>query len=226
MLGDTIVIEDHHHRAAISVAARLLPEIQSFDGKYTMTVAGESGAGKSEIAVAIARHLEVAEIPCLILQQDDYFIYPPRTNDLTRRKDISWSGPQEVRLDLMSSHLEAFIDSEPAIEKPLVVYEEDRIDSEILEIKDARVLIAEGTYTSKLDHVETRVFIDRDYRDTRKHRERRNRDASELDEFIDRVLVIEHEIISADKEHADIIINRDYTTTSLKHAHSLSESAG
>ena len=211
MQGDTIVIEDHHHRAAISVAAKLLPEIQSFDGKYTMTVAGESGAGKSEIAVAIARHLEVSGIPTLILQQDDYFIYPPKTNDLTRRKDISWSGPQEVRLDLMSNHLEAFIDNEPSVEKPLVVYEEDRIDTEKLDMREARVAIAEGTYTSKLDHVETRVFIDRDYRDTRKHRERRNRDASELDEFIDRVLVIEHEIISADKARADIVINRDYT---------------
>ena len=211
MQGDTIVIEDHHHRAAISVAAKLLPEIQSFDGKYTMTVAGESGAGKSEIAVAIARHLEVSGIPTLILQQDDYFIYPPKTNDLTRRKDISWSGPQEVRLDLMSNHLEAFIDNEPSVEKPLVVYEEDRIDSETLDMREAKVAIAEGTYTSKLDHVETRVFIDRDYRDTRKHRERRNRDASELDEFIDRVLVIEHEIISADKARADIVINRDYT---------------
>ncbi len=214
MLGDTIVIEDHHHRAAISVAARLLPHIQSFDGKYTLTVAGESGAGKSEIAVAIARHLEVAGIPCLILQQDDYFIYPPKTNDLTRRKDISWAGPQEVRLDLMSSHLEAFIDNEPSVEKPLVLYEQDRIDSEILDMREARVAIAEGTYTTKLDHVETRVFIDRDYRDTRKHRERRKRHASELDEFIDRVLVIEHEIISADKEHADIIINRDYSVAS------------
>ena len=38
MQGDTLVIEDHHHRAAISVAARLLSEIQAFDGKYTMTV--------------------------------------------------------------------------------------------------------------------------------------------------------------------------------------------
>ena len=214
MQGDTLVIEDHHHRAAISVAARLLPEIQAFDGKYTMAVAGESGAGKSEIAVAISRHLEAAGIPCVILQQDDYFRCPPKTNDLTRRKDISWAGPQEVRLDLMSAHLEAFIDNESAVEKPLVIYEEDRIDSETLEMKDARVAIAEGTYTSKLDHVETRVFIDRDYRDTRKHRERRNRHASELDDFIDRVLVIEHEIISADKAHADIVINRDYTISS------------
>ena len=96
MQGDTIVIEDHHHRAAICVAAKLLPEIQSFDGKYTMTVAGESGAGKSEIAVAIGRHLEVAGIPCLILQQDDYFIYPPKTNDLLWPRPADILAPGEV----------------------------------------------------------------------------------------------------------------------------------
>jgi uridine kinase len=213
MQGDTIVIEDHHHRAAINVAAKLLPIIQASTAKYTLTVAGESGAGKSEVATAIARQLQAADIPCLILQQDDYFVYPPKTNDRTRREDIDWVGPQEVRLDLMSAHLKAFLDNEPAIEKPLVIYADDRIDSETLDMQAARVAIAEGTYTSKLEHVNTRVFIDRDYRDTRKHRERRNRDASELDEFIDRVLVIEHEIISADKARADIIINRDYTIT-------------
>lgn len=214
MQGDTIVIEDHHHRAAINVAAKLLPVIQASTGKYTLTVAGESGAGKSEVATAIARQLEAAGIPCLILQQDDYFVYPPKTNDRARREDIGWVGPQEVRLDLMSAHLKAFLDNEPAIEKPLVIYAEDRIDSETLDMEKARVAIAEGTYTSRLENVNTRVFIDRDYRDTRKHRERRNRDASELDEFIDRVLVIEHEIIAADKARADIIINRDYTIDS------------
>ncbi len=214
MQGDTIVIEDHHHRAAINVAAKLLQVIQASTGKYTLTVAGESGAGKSEVATAIARQLEAAGIPCLILQQDDYFVYPPKTNDRARREDIGWVGPQEVRLDLMSAHLKAFLDNEPAIEKPLVIYAEDRIDSETLDMEKARVAIAEGTYTSRLENVNTRVFIDRDYRDTRKHRERRNRDASELDEFIDRVLVIEHEIIAADKARADIIINRDYTIDS------------
>ena len=147
----------------------------------------------------------------LILQQDDYFIYPPRKNDVTRRKDISWSGPQEVQLDLMNEHLRAFIDNEPRVTKPLVMYEEDRIESEVVDFTNARVAIVEGTYTTKLDCLETKIFIDRDYRDTRKHRERRNRDSAELDEFIDRVLVIEHEIISADKATADIIINRDYT---------------
>lgn len=214
MQGDTIVIEEHHHRAAIQVAAILLPVIQAAEGRFTLTVAGESGAGKSEIAVAIARHLEVAELPSMVFQQDDYFVYPPKTNDRTRRRDISWVGPQEVRLDLLDSHLQAFVEGKPNVEKPLVVYGDDRIDSEVLDMAQARVAIAEGTYTTKLEHADMRVFIDRDYRNTRKHRERRNRDAAELDSFTDDVLAIEHDIISADKTRADIIIDKDYSVGS------------
>ncbi len=214
MFGDTILIEPHHRKAAEAIAKMVVPLIKADVGKYTLTVAGESGAGKSEIASAVAEELTMAGIHSVIFQQDDYFVYPPKTNDRTRRDDIAWVGPQEVRLDLLDSHLLAFIKGENAIEKPLVYYNEDRIDSEVLDLSTAKAGIAEGTYTSRLENVNTRIFIDRDYRDTKKHRERRNRDASELDDFINRVLTIEHEIISADKARADIVVNSDYSVSS------------
>jgi hypothetical protein len=73
------------------------------------------------------------------------------------------------------------------------------------------VAIAEGTYTTLLSHANTKIFIDRDYLDTRAHREKRKRAASELDPFIDEVLEIEHGIISAHRARADIIIDKDYS---------------
>lgn len=213
MQGDTIVIEQHHRQAAAGVTAMILPLVRARDGRFTLTVAGESGAGKSEIASAIAEALEDEGIRTIIFQQDDYFVYPPKTNDRTRREDINWVGPQEVRLDLLSEHLATFLSGADSLEKPLVNYADDVVNAETLQMTGAQVGIAEGTYTSKLDNVDVRVFIDRDFRDTRKHRERRNRDAAELDSFTDDVLAIEHDIIAADKAVADIIINRDYTVT-------------
>ena len=127
--------------------------------------------------------------------------------------DISWVGTQEVRLDLMDEHLEAFSKGAARIEKPLVDYEKDTILSESMETGDARVGIADGTYTTLLQNVMCRVFIDRDYLDTRAHREKRRRDESELDPFIDKVLEIEHEIISAQRDLANIIVNRDYSVS-------------
>ena len=211
MRGDTIIVEDHHREAAAEIAPVILLKIEATPGKYTISVAGESGSGKSETATAIADALAEKGVKSIIFQQDDYFVYPPKTNDRTRREDIAWVGPQEVKIDLLDEHLQAFLDGAGDIEKPLVIYEDDYVDSEVITTEGARVAIAEGTYTTLLDKVDTRIFIDREYEDTLAHRQNRNRDASELDAFTGNVLKIEHDIISSHKPRADIIINRDYT---------------
>lgn len=213
MRGDSIVIEPHHRKAAEGIAAILDRTLATTPGRIGVTIAGESGSGKSETAAALAEALAEHGIESVIFQQDDYFVYPPKTNDRTRRADIGWVGPQEVRLDLMDQHMSAFLDGAASIEKPLVDYEEDAIHSEVMETGNSRVAIAEGTYTTLLESATHRAFIDRDFRQTRKHREKRNRDASELDAFIDRVLEIEHDIISSHKPKADIIVNEDYSVS-------------
>ena len=215
MRGDTIIVEEHHRRAAAKIVPALLLKIDGSVGKYTLSVAGESGSGKSETATAIAEALEKEGIASVILQQDDYFVYPPKSNDRARRDDIAWVGPQEVRLDLLDTHLQAFHDNVDSIDKPLVDYETDSVGAERIVVADARVAIAEGTYTSLLDNVDIRVFIARDYEETRAHREKRKRDAAELDPFIDDVLKIEHGIISSHRARADIVINADYSVTAV-----------
>ena len=210
MLGDSIVVEKHHLDAAAGIAQIVLPLIEQHPGKYTISSAGESGSGKSETATALAAALIASGNFCQILQQDDYFVYPPKTNDQTRRVDIGWVGPQEVRLDLLDAHLQSFRQGSSIIEKPLVIYEEDRVTTERFDVGDSQVLIAEGTYTTTLSNVNTHVFIDRDYFETRSHRDKRRRSDAELDPFIERVLAIEHEIISAHKALAQLIVDKDY----------------
>ena len=211
MLGDSIVVEKHHLKAAAGIVEIVGPFIEQHPGKYTISIAGESGSGKSETAMALADALNTSGKSCLILQQDDYFVYPPKTNDRTRRADIGWVGPQEVRLDLLDAHLQSFREGASIIEKPLVIYEEDRVTAERFDAGESQVLIAEGTYTTTLANVNTHVFINRDYFETRSHRDKRRRDDAELDPFIERVLAIEHEIISAHKVLAQLIVNKDYS---------------
>lgn len=211
MHGDRIVIEPHHERAARGIDNWLERNQLPGRRRLVITVAGESGSGKSETAAALAHALKKREIGSVIFQQDDYFIYPPKSNDRTRRDDIDWVGPGEVRLDLLDGHLEAFRDGAERLTKPLVRYAEDRIDSETVDLQGSQVAIAEGTYTTLLESADVHVFIDRDWRATRAHREKRSRDAAELDPFIDTVLEIEHEIISAHKGRADLIVGTDYS---------------
>ena len=208
MQGDIIIVEDHHRQAAEKIVERLIDEIRERDRRTTLTVAGESGSGKSETAQAIAEALQPLGVPSAILQQDDYFVHPPRTNDRTRRANLCWVGPTEVRLDLLDQHLAAAQDGASRITKPLVIYDEDRITEEALAFGDARVVIAEGTYTSLLERVDRRVFIARNRLDTMEHRQKRAREG--FDPFIEEVLEIEHDIISRHRTRADVLITKDY----------------
>ncbi|GAB6090163.1 uridine kinase family protein [Spirochaeta dissipatitropha] len=209
MKGDIILVEEHHYNAADKIIPHLIPVIQKHQGCYTISVAGESGSGKSETGTALAERLERdGGFNCLLLQQDDYFVYPPKSNDAARRRDISWVGTQEVKLDLLNEHLLTAINGGNSITKPLVVYEEDRIEQETIDLKNVQVVIAEGTYTSLLKDVHTRIFIARNRLETMASRQKRAREA--MDPFIEQVLEIEHSIIAPHRQLANIIITRDY----------------
>ena len=130
MRGDAIIVEQHHRRAGRGVTDHILPKLRKTSTRYTLSVAGESGSGKSETAQALAEELGKAGINCTILQQDDYFVYPPRSNDQTRRQDIGWVGPQEVHLGVLDSNLQAFHNGATNLVKPLVLYEQHQTHDE------------------------------------------------------------------------------------------------
>ena len=208
MRGDVILVEEHHRRAAGIIAAHIAPAIRETPRRYTVTVAGESGSGKSETAQALAESLAELGITCGIYQQDDYFVLPPRSNDARRREGIDWVGVGEVRLDLLDEHLLAAREGAHEVRKPLVLYEEDTVVEETMSLDGLRVLIAEGTYCTTLRHADTRIFIARNRLETLAAREKRAREP--MDTFIEDVLKIEHTIISKHRSDADIVITRDY----------------
>jgi uridine kinase len=208
MRGDILIIGDHHRRAAEGILGMTLPAIRAKSGKFFFTFAGESGAGKSEIAYAMEGLLEKINIPAYIIQQDDYFVYPPKTNEKMRIIDINRVGPEEVRLNLLNENIKTIIAGQHQIEKPLVIFAEDRITKEIINLEPYRVILIDGTYTTLLENIDCHVFIDRDRIDTREDRLRRNREKQ--NDYLENILKIEHNIISRHKEMADIIVNKEF----------------
>jgi uridine kinase len=208
MIGDKLIIKEKHRRAAEQIVEKILPRLRSFTRIYTITIAGESGSGKSETGRAVADALIRRGFHTVVLQQDDYFVHPPKTNDRTRREDVGWVGMQEVRLDLLDEHLARARAGAERIEKPLVVYGEDRITRETVSLAGVAAVVAEGTYTTALENVDTRVFIDLTYLETLQSRLERAREAQ--DDFLETVLDIEHRIISAQRSRADYIIDKAY----------------
>ena len=205
MIGDRLNITDYHRSAAASIFGMLKVKMLDTEAPFVVTIAGESGSGKSETAAVLAELCEKAGDKTLLLQQDDYFIYPPKTNHRKRLEDISWVGPGEVKLDLIEENIEEIkIGKQKSIAKPLVNYDKDLITKETVSIKGIKIVIVDGTYTTTLKNADLKAFIDRDYRQTKKDRLKRSRDPA-ID-FLEEVLAIEHEIISGHKELADIII--------------------
>lgn len=214
MRGDVILVGEEHRNAAERIVDRLIGEIEAHDRRMTMTVAGESGSGKSETGQALAEVLAARGVNAAVLQQDDYYVLPPKFNDAARRANFAWVGTTEVRLDLLDSHLEAAQNGQPSITKPLVVYAENRIEEETISLAGVDVVIAEGVYTSLCQHVDRRIFIARNRLETMKHRMTRGRE--EFDPFIEKVLETEHGIISQHRDIADVIITRDYDVEFVK----------
>ena len=154
--------------------------------RYIITVAGESGSGKSETGKAIQDELEKYGVKSILLGQDDYFNLPPRSNDAKRREDPEWLGPHvEVKLDVLEQNLKDAIKGKSEITKPLVDYNENTVEEETINLDGVKVVIAEGTYTSLLKNVDTRVFITRNRLDTLEHRRKRNRGDEVGDPFIE-----------------------------------------
>jgi uridine kinase len=209
--GDIVVVGEEHHRAAAAIVPALLDRIRAKPSRYTISVAGESGSGKSETGQAVAEALATHGIGAVVLGQDNYFVLPPRSNDAKRREDDSWLGPHvEVRLDLLDRHLAEAVAGAGSITKPLIDYDANAVEEETIDLTGVDVVIAEGTYTSLLRNLDTRIFIDRNRLDTLEHRTKRNRGNEVGDPFIENVLALEHKIIAGHKNLADFVITRDY----------------
>jgi uridine kinase len=178
------------------------------DGRrLVIGVAGESGSGKSTAAAQLAALLNARGIPSAFINQDNYFIRPPRTNHEFRLQDLANVGPHEVQLALIGEHIEAFR-AGATVTAPAVNYPANRFDTETRDFAGLQVLIVEGTYVLMLDGLDVGVFLEATHRDTHERRMARNRDIWEP--IIDTILDIEHRLIAPQAGRAHWLIDRDF----------------
>jgi uridine kinase len=211
MVGDIVIVEEHHRQAAKRIVQEIMPKIMVHPKRYTITVAGESGSGKSETAQAIAEELQGHRLKCIVLGQDDYFNLPPKLNDAKRRANVDWLGPHvEVNIPVLQDNIDQALQGAVKIRKPLIDYGQSVIGDEEIDLTDIRVIISEGTYTSLLKNIQTKVFIARNRLDTLAHRQKRNRGNEAHDPFIENILKMEHKIIAGHIFLSDFVITKEY----------------
>lgn len=208
MIGDKIKIKEEYYDIARAIIENIYAQNEQ-KNKMVIAIGGESGSGKSVAAYCIQKLLVDKNISSCILQQDDYFVLAPLSNAENRTFSLANVGMQEVRLDLLQSHINQFLEGAPELKKPLVYYADNKISEEIIDVAAIEVLIVEGTYVLSLTDIDCGVYFARNYKETIEQRKERNRE--EHSDFIEKILAIEHEIILTTKEKANLVVSSDYT---------------
>ncbi len=175
--------------------------------KLVLAIAGESGSGKTHMAIALEASFGSSGIKTEVLHMDDFFKLPPKLNHQNRLQDFNSVGPAEVDLERLNQILSSFKNNASIINAPLVDYNKDQIEDHEVNLKDVQVLIVEGTYSFYLNAIDFHLFMSRNYKETLELRSKRNRGNEVNDPFIERVLEREHDLITATRVKADAWID-------------------
>lgn len=213
MLGDKIHIRPEYYSTADALTVHLRPILENIVSRHVIAIGGESGSGKSVLASCLAERLQASGIDVILLQLDDYFHLPPADNHAARLADLAHVGVAEVNMSLLQTHLDAFKAGATELQKPISSYMHNRIETETYLLDDAKVLIIEGTYSLLLENTDTKIFISRNYKDTLAQRIARARDV--VDDFTNKILEIEHKIVTESGKNAHFIVEKDYSLRSL-----------
>lgn len=200
-----------HKLASEAIVSLVLDKVKAKPSIYTLSLAGESGSGKTVTGRALVRAFGERGILAILISQDNYFFLPPAANDAMRKKEDEWLGPhKEVDLKRLDNNLRDARNGGQTLLSPHIDYDSGRETIEPISLEGVKVIIVEGTYTSLLRQIDTKVFIDADYKDTLEFRKRRNRGNEVNDPFVEGILETEHKIIAGHKFLADIIITKSY----------------
>lgn len=215
MIGDKINIKEDYFSLAENIYEEGLKDIISNHKKICLSIAGESGCGKSVTAEVFKLFLLQKGIETVCLQQDDYFLLPPKSNHEARLKNINNVGFKEINASILQQNINDFKNAKNFLIKPLVNYEENSIGVEEINFSDCQVLIIEGTYVNFLENIDYKIFLEMTYKDSLQQRKDRNRE--EMTDFIEEVLSVEHEIIKKQRTASNMIITKEYQIKHIRY---------
>ncbi|HEC42235.1 MAG TPA: uridine kinase [Bacteroides sp.] len=210
MLGDILLIQETHKLAAAKIKEILMKDCTSKTRgyKYIVAISGESGSGKSELSHSLAKLLKPEKIRVKVIHTDNYYKVPPLLRSEWRRTQ----GPENIGLNeydwsLIDQNIREFKEDREAM-MPCIDIIPEQIDKLITDFKKVDLLVVDGLYAIKTDHVDLRVFIDLTYHETKMTQIIRGKEP--MDEWRSIVLEREHLSVKSLKSMADLIVNKNY----------------
>ena len=216
MLGDVLLINELHKKAAGSIYENLLKRINSKKKGYRFIVAisGESGAGKSELSHSLALLLKKEGRRVKILHTDNYYKIPPNLRTEWRKNHgINKVGINEYDWKLLNRNIREFKEGREAL-MPCIDIVSKQTDKLITDFSDIDILVVDGLYAIKLKTIDLRVYIDLTYHETKKNIGKRGKETNNVFRF--KVLEMEHQNMLTLKPRADLIVNKNYEVEEAK----------
>jgi uridine kinase len=210
MLGDVLLIQETHKNAAADIKKIVMKDCASKTKgyKYIIAISGESGSGKSELSHSLAQLLKPEKIRVKIIHTDNYYKIPPLLrNEWRKTHGLGSIGIDEYDWSLIQQNIREFKEDREAM-MPCIDIIPEQVDKLITDFKKVDMLVVDGLYAIKTDHVDLRVYIDLTYHETKMTQIIRGKEP--MNEWRSKVLEREHINITSLKPLADLIVNKNY----------------
>jgi uridine kinase len=204
MLNDFVTIEKKHTNAATTLFERVMRDRKP---KFIVTISGEVGTGKCEIAHELGRKLVEVGLSVKVLHLDNYYIIPPRERIEWRKiNGLEKIGYDEYDWKIVNQNIDDFISSKKSV-MPIVDLFTQQVDQLHTDFAGIDFLIIAGLYSIRIKQSDLRVFIELTYEDTWDEQMVTYKEV--LDDFRLEVLKQEHQAVQSLKPLADFYIDFD-----------------
>ena len=210
MLGDILLINDMHKKAAKSIRDYVMNDlkIKKKRYRYIISISGESGSGKSELAHALGKILKEDNIRIKVIHTDNYYkIQPLLREEWRRNKGFDQIGLNEYDWVKINKTIRDFKEEQECM-IPCIDLIPEQVDKLITDFSKIDMLIIDGLYAINTKGVDLRIFIDLTYHETKINRNIRMKEA--MNDFRLKILEQEHKSIISLKPLADLIVDKTY----------------
>ncbi len=205
MLGDVLLINDSHHKAASQIMD-LIHDRQ--EEKLILAIGGESGSGKTEIAHVLARSLKNRGTPAKTMHIDNYYLTPPADRtDWRKEHGLESIGYTEYNWSLINQHLQNFWNDYDHVITPCIDLLTDQVDELHTSFQGFQYLIVEGLYAVKTE-ADLSFLLDITYHKTKLAQLKRGKEP--LNQYRWDILEREHTVVQSLRPRVDYFISEEF----------------
>ena len=207
MIGDKVIIQKQHKIKAKILMPEILARYKR-GRKYIITIGGEAGTGKTEIALILRNLLYKEGIRVQLISLDNYYkTYWSERNIVREKLGIDYVGHYEIRWSMINNIIAQFkeFNNNYILRLRQINKFTDSIEYVESDKRFIDILIIEGIYSLYIEDADLNIYLEGTYNETKSFRLERAKEPQT--NFRQLILKKEHQESLNFKCKADIIID-------------------